>query len=165
MYHNDHEIVLLYDNDMCKSSRLSHPNLDHAIMSDLPISVCEISQSVICVPRPANPVLTLMLLVANLAKTKWWPNPGTWVLIWENSLRTIQWVPIQHDLDGFQNPLCPSSLDKSSFSIRRVKSKEDWVYINHTLLTVITLHVWFTVIVARPFPGSSVTVTVLAIKQ
>ena len=56
MYHNDHEIVLLYDNDMCKSSRLSHPNLDHAIMSDLPISVCEISQSVICVPRPANPV-------------------------------------------------------------------------------------------------------------
>ena len=43
--------------------------------------------------------LILMLLVTNLANTKWrkhqknhW-NPGIWVLIWEYSVSAIQWVP------------------------------------------------------------------------
>ena len=57
--------------------------------------------------------LTPMLLVANLAITKWckkklkndW-NPGTWVLIWEYSERVIQWIPSWQGLDGFKKLLC-----------------------------------------------------------
>ena len=52
--------------------------------------------------------LTLMLLVANLANTKWcknlendW-NPGIWVLIWKHSSRAIQWIPTWQGLDGFK---------------------------------------------------------------
>ena len=29
-------------------------------------------------------------------------NPGTWLLIWEWSVRAIQWIPTRHGLDGFQ---------------------------------------------------------------
>ena len=43
--------------------------------------------------------LTLILLAADLANTKWskkqkndW-NPGKWVLVWEYSVRAIQWIP------------------------------------------------------------------------
>ena len=69
--------------------------------------------------------LTLMLLVANLANTKWskkpenW-NPGTWVLIWEYSARAMQWIPTLQGLDSFQKSLHPCALDKSSLSIERV---------------------------------------------
>ena len=51
--------------------------------------------------------LTLLLLVANLANTKWneilkndW-NPGKWVLIWEFSARATQWIPIWQGSDVF----------------------------------------------------------------
>ena len=66
--------------------------------------------------------LALLLLVANLANTKWcknlrndW-NPG----IWEYSSRAIQWIPTWHGLDGFQRFLHPCALDESSLSIGRV---------------------------------------------
>ena len=58
-------------------------------------------------------ILSLTLLVANLAITKWckklkydW-NPGTWVLIWECSVKAIQWIPTWQGLDGFQKSLHP----------------------------------------------------------
>ena len=69
-----------------------------------------------------------MLLVANLANTKWtrkndW-SPCTWVLIWEYSARAIQWIPTLtwKGLDGFQKPLGPCALDESRLSIGRVNS-------------------------------------------
>ena len=66
--------------------------------------------------------LTLMLLVANLANTKWckktekndW-NPG--ILIWHYSERDFQWIPTWQGLDGFQKSLHPCDLDESSLSI------------------------------------------------
>ena len=72
---------------------------------------------------------TLMLLVANLANTKWskisendW-NPGRWVLIWEHSSRAIQWIPTWQGLVGFQRCLRSCAFDESSLSIGRVKRK------------------------------------------
>ena len=65
--------------------------------------------------------LTLMLLVANLANTKWFKkpendwNPGTWY-----SAKAIQWIPTWQGLDGFQKPLRPCGLDESSLNIERV---------------------------------------------
>ena len=50
-------------------------------------------------------------------KNDW--NPGTWVLIWENSTRAIQWIPTWQGLDGFQKPLHPCALDEISLSIGR----------------------------------------------
>ena len=74
--------------------------------------------------------LTLMLLVAKLANTKWckkrknvW-NPDTWVLIWEYSVGTIQWVPTWQGLDDFRKPMCSWPLVESSLSIGRVDAKE-----------------------------------------
>ena len=71
--------------------------------------------------------LTLMLLVANLANTKWvkkklknFRNPGIWVLIWECSARAFQWVPTWQGFDGFKKSLHPCALDESSLSIGRV---------------------------------------------
>ena len=73
-------------------------------------------------------ISTLMLLVANLANTKWCKN--NWkitetlphqVLIWEYSTRAVQWIPTWQGLDGFQNSLRACALDKSSLSIGRVK--------------------------------------------
>ena len=72
--------------------------------------------------------LTLMLLVTNLANTKLWKinlkndwNPGTWVLIWEYSVRAIKWIPTwQPCQDGFQNLLHLWALEESSLSIGRV---------------------------------------------
>ena len=40
---------------------------------------------------------------------------------WEYSARAIQWIPTWQGLGDFQLSLCPSSLGKSSLSIRRVK--------------------------------------------
>ena len=72
--------------------------------------------------------LTLMLLVANLANTKWCKNmdndqnPGKWVLIWKCSVRAIQWIPTLQGLDAFKKYLCPCAFDKSRLSIRRVNT-------------------------------------------
>ena len=70
--------------------------------------------------------LTRMLVVANLNNTKWckkpendW-NPGIWVIIWEYSVRAIQWITTWQGLDGFQKSLHPWALDESSHSIGRV---------------------------------------------
>ena len=54
----------------------------------------------------------------NTLENDW--NPGTWVLIRENSARAIQWVPTWQGLDGFQKSLRPCTLDESSLSIGRV---------------------------------------------
>ena len=68
-----------------------------------------------------------MLLVANLANTKWRKNlkndrnHGKWVLIWENSVRAIYWIPTWQGLDGFQRSSRPCALDESNLSIERVK--------------------------------------------
>ena len=68
-------------------------------------------------------ILTLMLVVANLANTKMmqktW-NPVKWVLIWEYLARAFKWVPTRQGLDGFQKNLLPCALDESSLSIGRV---------------------------------------------
>ena len=72
--------------------------------------------------------LSLMLLVANLANTKWCTkpendrNPGTWVLIWECSARAFKWIPTWQSLDGFQKSLRHCALDESSLSIGRVNN-------------------------------------------
>ena len=47
-------------------------------------------------------------------------SPGIWVLIWEYSVRAIQWIPTWHGLDGFQKSLCPCALDEDSLKIGRV---------------------------------------------
>ena len=55
---------------------------------------------------------TLILLVAYLPNAIWsktplkngW-NPGTWVLIWEYSVRAILWIPTWQGSDGFQRSL------------------------------------------------------------
>ena len=47
-------------------------------------------------------------------------NPGKWVLIWEYSVRAIQWIPTWRGLDGFQKSLQSCPLDESSPSIGRV---------------------------------------------
>ena len=48
-------------------------------------------------------------------------NPGKWVLIWEYSVRAIQWVPTWQGLNGFQRFLRLCTLDESSLSMGRVK--------------------------------------------
>ena len=71
--------------------------------------------------------LTLMLVVANFANSKWYknlkydPNHGKWVLIWEYSARAFQWVPTWQDLDDFHVFLHSCVLNKNNLSIRRVK--------------------------------------------
>ena len=62
--------------------------------------------------------LTLMLLLANFANTKFskklkndW-NPGKWVLIWEYSERAFQWVPTWQGLGVFQKSLRPCALNR-----------------------------------------------------
>ena len=64
-----------------------------------------------------------MLLVANLANTKWCKIPEKWlkpwnmgiVLIWECSAKAIQWIPYWQGLDGFQKSLRPCALDERIF--------------------------------------------------
>ena len=88
--------------------------------------------------------LTLMLLVANLANTEWcknlrndW-NPGKWVLIWEYSWRTIQWIPIRQGLDGFQRFLLPCALDESSLSMTRLI----WVRCDVQAMDITSIDLW-----------------------
>ena len=72
-------------------------------------------------------LITLMLLVAHLANTKrckkheMWLNPGIWVLIWEYSVRAIQWIPTWPGLDGFQESQHRCAFDESSLSIEALK--------------------------------------------
>ena len=56
---------------------------------------------------------------AKIQKNHW--NPGSWVLIWEYSMRAIQRVPTRQGLDGFQKSLHFCALDESRLSIGRVK--------------------------------------------
>ena len=72
--------------------------------------------------------LTLMLLLTNLANIKWCKKPEKWletlangVLIWEYSVRAIQWVPAWQGLDVFQKSLHLRALDESSLRSVRVK--------------------------------------------
>ena len=59
-------------------------------------------------------------------------NPGPWVLIEKNSLRTIQWIPTWEGLDGLQKSLWPCSLE-NSHSIGRFKhqSNFDFTYVSN----------------------------------
>ena len=86
-------------------------------------------------PLTATEPITLMLLVAYLANTKWcknlkkyW-NPGTLVLIWEYSVRAIQWIPTS--IKCFQNVLCSCALDESSLTIGRFLTSKG--YFIHTV--------------------------------
>ena len=81
-----------------------------------------------------------MLLIANFTiqndakklKNDW--NPGMWVLIWEYSVRDIQWILTWQGLDGFQKALRSCALDESSHSIERVKTGFwDHLYCFHKL--------------------------------
>ena len=56
-------------------------------------------------------------------KPEEWRKPSHMVLIWEYSVRAIQWVPTWQGLDGFQISvsLC---LDQISLSIERVNTFE-----------------------------------------
>ena len=71
-----------------------------------------------------------MMLVANFCQYKMmqkcrknYCNPGILVLIWEYSVRAIQWIPTWKGLHGFQMSLHPCALNESSLSIRRVKGE------------------------------------------
>ena len=63
----------------------------------------------------------LILLIQNgtkMLKNDW--NSGIWVLIWEYSVRAIQWIPTWQGFDGVQKYLCFCALDERSLSIGRV---------------------------------------------
>ena len=47
-------------------------------------------------------------------------NPSIWVLMWEYSARSIQWIPGWQGLNGFQKTLHLYALEESSLSIGRV---------------------------------------------
>ena len=66
--------------------------------------------------------LTLLLLVANLAKTRLCKNMDTWILIWEHSARIMQWIPTWQGLDVFQKSLLHWALDKNSLSNGRINN-------------------------------------------
>ena len=66
-------------------------------------------------------ILTLRLLLADLANTKWCKNPR--VLIWKYSARALQWIPTWQGLNVFQKYLRHCTLDENSpISIGRVKA-------------------------------------------
>ena len=50
-------------------------------------------------------------------------NSGQWVLIWEYSVRAIQWIPTRQGLDGFPKSLYPCASDERRLSLGRVKAK------------------------------------------
>ena len=59
--------------------------------------------------------LTLLLLVANVAITKWYKKPEKWLKSWhmgDYSVRAIQRIPIWQAFNGFQKSLHPCTLDK-----------------------------------------------------
>ena len=91
---------------------------------------------------------SLMLLVANLANTKWckkntindW-SPGIWVLIWEYSASAIQWIPTWPGLDGHRKSLRPCALDKSSLSTGRVNYTINYLETLKCLVSHVTEYV------------------------
>ena len=100
-----------------------------------------------CAMEAAVVYLTFMLLVANFANSKWcekpendW-NPSKWVLMWEYSVRAIQWIPTWKGL-GFQKYLGPDAWDESSCSIGMVK----WLYpsflcVQYFLSSILIYHI------------------------
>ena len=77
-------------------------------------------------------------------KNHW--NPGKWVLIWEHSVRPIQWVPTWQGLDDFQKCLRFCALDESNLGIERViiinclvwvSRNKQWVWLIPILMVVI----------------------------
>ena len=70
--------------------------------------------------------LTLILLEANFANIQWCKKSlkmtETQVLMWEYSVRAIQWIPTWQGLGGFQKPFRHCALDGCWLSIRRFKS-------------------------------------------
>ena len=66
----------------------------------------------LCNRFQSNCALMIIQNGANNLKNYW--SPGTWVLIWEYSARSIQWIPIWQGFDGLQK--CPCALDKSRLS-------------------------------------------------
>ena len=71
--------------------------------------------------------LTLILMVANFANTKWckkpqndW-NPCKWVLIWQYSNGAIQWILTWQCWKGFKHLVHFYPMGESSLSIGRVK--------------------------------------------
>ena len=58
--------------------------------------------------------LTLMLLMANLAKTKWWEKLDKWLKPWHmganlstQQMLSNEWIQTWQGLDVFQKSLCP----------------------------------------------------------
>ena len=70
-------------------------------------------------------VITLMLLMSNLANTKLCKKPEKglkpWhmVIIWDCSARAIQWIPRWQGVDGFRKIFASFCLNKNSLSIGR----------------------------------------------
>ena len=119
------------------------------------IHQCPYSPDLLCSPG-VNRQLTLMLLVANLANTKWckklindW-NPSTWVLIWQYSARAIQWIPTWQSLR-------PYALDESCISIGGVKLLEVWQ--GALIIDVGSNEACCPAGAARPATGDSITAT------
>ena len=52
---------------------------------------------------------------AKILKNQW--DPGIWVLIWEYSVRDIQWVPTWWGLDGFQKSSRSCALSKVALAL------------------------------------------------
>ena len=50
-------------------------------------------------------------------------NPGIWVLIWEYSVRAIQWIQTWQSQDGFQKYLCYCALNNGVFGLNHVFSE------------------------------------------
>ena len=70
---------------------------------------------------------TLMLLVDNLANTKWCKKPEKWLKPWQMgthwkySSRALQWIPTWQGSDVFRKFLHHCALDECSLSIGRVR--------------------------------------------
>ena len=69
--------------------------------------------------RPCDHYFAALQNDAKHLKNDW--NAGTLVLIWEYSVKVIQWIPTWQGLGGFQKSLHTCALDQSSLSIGRVK--------------------------------------------
>ena len=67
-------------------------------------------------------------------------NPGKWVLIWEYSMRAIQWIPTWQGLSVFQKSLRFCALDESSHSIERVIISTEFISID-IIMMMMPLHV------------------------
>ena len=89
------------------------------------------SQQLILNPYPAILAVWPIKNNAKILKNHW--NQGIRVLIWESSVRAVQWVPTWQGLDCFQKYLRSCASDESSLSIGR--SNRLWFNIILTLPT------------------------------